>query len=205
MCSIIGSYSQSKIEELANLNSYRGQHSHSIFVFDYGVLRYRHKQLGALDLGMHSLPNGYIVVHQQAPTTDGKDINSVHPAEINDHLLWHNGIIKTGEINRLREELRDDSKWDTKLLLNHLIRYENVNDIDGTFSCLWYNGKRLFLFRNEISPMFYDNDGNISSTKFNDSKSLEPNKIWLFEPSNSRFDRSIASFETVENPYYFVD
>lgn len=205
MCSIIGSFSKTKIEELANLNSYRGQHSHSIFVFDYGVIRYRHKQLGPLELDKHSLPNGYIVVHQQAPTTDSKDINSVHPAEINDHLLWHNGIIKTAEINRLRVSLRNDSIWDTKLLLNHLIQYENVNDIDGTFSCLWYNGKQLFLFRNEISPMFYDDTGNISSTKFDNSKSLEPNNIWLFEPSSSIIDRSISAFETVENPYYFVD
>lgn len=203
MCSIIGSYSKTKIEELANLNAYRGQHSHSIFVFNNGV-QYRHRQLGALDLSNHNLPDGYIVVHQQAPTTDSKDVYSIHPAEINEHLLWHNGIIKTAEISRLKEVLGDDSVWDTKLLLAYLIQYNNVDNIDGTFSCLWYN-KQLFLFRNEISPMFYDDSGNISSTKFTGSKSLEPNKIWLFEPSTCTFENCIAEFSTVENPYYFVD
>ena len=52
-------------------------------------------------------------------------------------------------------------------------------------------------------PMFFDNELNISSTKFEGSKPLEPNAIWEFHPGKGL--NKIGSFKTVENPYFFMD
>lgn len=209
MCSIIGSFSRDKIKQLAELNAYRGQHSHSVYVFDednYDVI-YSHRGLGTLDLDQHKLPKGYIVVHQQAPTTDNKDENSIHPAQIGKHLLWHNGIVKAEAIKDLQYRFDSTATWDTRLILLSMIYTDNVENIDGTFSCLYYDGNKLMLFRNEISPMFYDLDGNISSTKFENSISLPPNVVWQFNPNYVIFDdiNNTNMFKTVENPYFFMD
>jgi hypothetical protein len=211
MCSIIGSTSVERIKELAELNAYRGQHSYSIAVFELyaGYIQYLHRGMGELDYSLlKDLPPGYIVVHQQAPTTDNKDIDSVHPAQLGKHLLWHNGIIKAEQIKKLQSELESTISWDTKLLLLSLAIYdvEGANNIDGTFSCVWHDGTNLILFRNEISPMFIDSSWTISSTKFEGSQEVPPNIMWLLEPLNPiLLESSIGHFNTVENPYFFMD
>ena len=51
MCSIIGSFDKNKLAELADLNRYRGEHSHSLYVFcpeTYGI-KFQHKALGSLN------------------------------------------------------------------------------------------------------------------------------------------------------------
>jgi len=212
MCSIIGSGSVNKIKELAALNAYRGQHSHSIYVFEYYTndILYSHRAMGALDIDAHQLPDGYIVVHQQAPTTDSKDENSIHPAQVGNQLLWHNGIIKAEEVKRLQQKYESTMTWDTKLMLQGLVNddAESLKDIDGSFSCFWYDGTNCFLFRNEISPMFIDDEGNISSTKFDQSRPVDPNTVWIFYPAStniSNLEDFIGTFNTVENPYFFMD
>lgn len=207
MCSIIGSYDKDKIRELAKLNEYRGAHSHSVYVFKQHIneVLYSHKGLGPLNIDDHELPQGYIVVHQQAPTTDNKDEKSIHPAQLGKHLLWHNGIIKAEQVKRLQEKLESNISWDTKLILLNLILNDTVRDLDGTFSCLWYDGTNLFLFRNEISPMFMDGNGNISSTRFPGSNPIDPNYLWIFDPYYATLADYIEEFNTVENPYYFAD
>ncbi len=61
MCSIIASFSKNKTQELAAINAYRCQHSHSIYVFkDYQVV-YSHRDFGPLIMNDHDLPEGYIV------------------------------------------------------------------------------------------------------------------------------------------------
>lgn len=212
MCSIIGSFSKNKIRELAELNAYRGQHSHSVFVFSryaYNIL-YSHKGLGPLNIDDHDLPAGYIICHQQAPTTDNKDLSSVHPAQLGERLLWHNGIIKAHEVKRLQEHLESTSSWDTKLLLRYVIEedLDALQNIDGTFSCVYYDGTSLYMFRNEISPLFIDQEKNISSTKFQHSESVGPNILWLFNNSADNIEDSLihcGEFKTVNNPYYGLD
>jgi asparagine synthetase B (glutamine-hydrolysing) len=211
MCSIIGSHSIEKIKELAELNAYRGQHSHSVYVFGYytNEVLYSHKGLGPLNIDDHDLPSGYIICHQQAPTTDNKDLNSVHPAQIGKSLLWHNGIIKAHEIKRLQQYLESTCTWDTKLLLQYLVNEdtEALHCIDGTFSCVWYDSE-LLIFRNEISPLFIDDWANLSSTKFDKSVSVEPNKVWTFNYTADNISSMLelcSTFETVDNPYFGLD
>jgi glutamine phosphoribosylpyrophosphate amidotransferase len=144
----------------------------------------------------------------QAPTTDSKELNNIHPATGNPYssesLLWHNGIIKEKEVERLREKYQLKSTWDTYMLLHHLIANGSLDDIDGTFSCLWYDDYTLKLFRNEISPMFIDSHSTISSTKFEGSIPTEPNTMFEFDPFKNKLN-PLFTFQTKENPYYFGD
>jgi len=210
MCSIIGSFSKDKLIELAELNRYRGEHSHSLYVIcpvSYKVI-YRHKGLGSLNFNEHErFPSGYFIAHQQAPTTENND-NTIHPAEWQDDLLWHNGIIKNDCVEKLKKVHDTSETWDTMLLLKSLRIYVwsdhvPLSNIDGSFSCLWKADDKIFLFRNEISPMFIDNDFNISSTKFKNSGSIKANTMWEFNLKDKQLIEG-EKFVTVNNPYYGV-
>ena len=212
MCSIIASFDKDKLKELAALNEYRGTHSHSISF--YSLLEQKvvsvHKGMGPLPVDqIHISPRYYCICHQQAPTTEAKDLNSVHPAEYDGHYLWHNGILKDKTIGYLQFKFGSKEKWDTKLLLREIVAssFSNFNTIDGTFACVYVEGwssdmDYIKIFRNEISPLFIDDKYNISSTKFNGSRSLDPGVIWNFEPGVSITDSGVH-FTTAENPYYF--
>lgn len=207
MCSIIGSKDINKVREFAELNAYRGQHSHSLYVYSdgAGTCTYQSKGFGPLIVDDHKFElqaGDYIVAHQQAPTTENKTAEFIHPAEISTNLLWHNGIIKANEVKRLQEELQCKNSWDTFLILRHLLDYNTVDNIDGTFSCVWLHDGYLHAFRNEISPLFIDSELNISSTKFVNSEPLPPNTIFKLDTVTMELER-VSMFTTKENPYFF--
>lgn len=205
MCSIIGSYSKDKLEELAKLNKYRGEHSHSLFVIcpeTYDIL-FQHKGLGSLNLHEREIPSGYIIAHQQAPTSENRD-GTIHPAVWRSDYLWHNGIIKKDCVNKLQEIHKTEETWDTKLILWNLTKLHfPLANIDGSFSCLWKSRNNIFLFRNEISPMFMDDDFNISSTKFKNGTAIPANIMWDFNIKDKQFVAG-KNFITVNNPYWGV-
>lgn len=226
MCSILGSFTKEDLVKLAKLNEYRGQHSHSISFYSVAEQKLVsvQKGMGPLPIDrVHISPGYYCICHMQAPTTEAKSIESVHPAEsytFTDSYLWHNGILKPETIEDIRYAVHfdlNDVNWDTKLLVDYINRYGFgvLDKVDGTFACLYAeadhyntpNGQlhhihELYLFRNEIAPMFVDDKYNLSSTKFDGSRSLEPNVVWRFEPGVAITD-SGHHFKTAENPYYF--
>lgn len=212
MCSISGSQKLETVKELAALNAYRGQLSHSITVFtlDFSAILYEYKAVGVLNIEDHILPDGYILIHQQAPTTEN-DGRYIHPAQVGNNRLWHNGIIKAKCIQELNKEYTTNIEWDTQLLLTALQResWLALNKFDGTFACVYWNGSNLFLFRNQISPLFVSDNGDISSTRLNGFYSLPPdqisNLICKFETpaQNCILTYNIAQFKTYDNPYYF--
>ena len=197
MCAIVGSFNKDKLKELFELNAYRGQLSYSLATFD------EQTQLQVLMQDKGKMPEGFIdkfpanyfyIGHSQAPTTES---TSVHPAgSSKGYLLWHNGIVKQKELNGYA--------WDTQYILNGVTNYgwDFLSQVDGTFACAMYADYELYIFRNEISPLFVDNELNISSTKFENSKSLEPNKVFKIDVVNKQLI-PIATFVTKENPYYF--
>jgi glutamine phosphoribosylpyrophosphate amidotransferase len=151
-------------------------------------------------------------VHSQAPTTENSDSSSIHPArmhhsEVGDtSLLWHNGILKPNTISMLREKTGMDTTWDTQLLLQHMINSESLSEIDGTFACLMYHAGNMYMFRNEISPLFIDFDMNISSTKFEVSSitgnafSILPNHVFKLD-FYSMTSIIQSTFTTKNSPY----
>lgn len=208
MCSIIGSKSKERLQQLAELNEYRGTHSHSVAVFDENNdLAYIYRGFGKLVLSDHNFsdyPGHYFIAHQQAPTTEAKGVQAIHPAYEDESLLWHNGIIKADDIARLQRLYETDEKWDTKLLLRDYLDTGNLSQIDGTFACVLYSDYQLRIFRNEISPMFYNEQGDISSTKFEGSMSVPANKVLSFTPNEEVLLSQISEFTTKENPYFFA-
>lgn len=207
MCSIIGSFDVERLRELAALNSYRGTHSHSLFVFSPEKdLMYAYRAFDEIDFDKHLYairPGDYIIAHQQAPTTESKGMESIHPAEFKGMYLWHNGIIKDHEVKRLQDKYAPFCTWDTRLMLVQYMTTKTFDDLDGTFACALYDDRQLYLFRNEISPLFYNDDGDISSTKFDNSMSLPANKILTFNPGDDNMLTVMSHFKTKENPYYF--
>jgi len=221
MCSIIGSFEPKMLVHLYELNSYRGTHSHSITVYDYRnkKISYIDRQLGELDEKQlntvtSSFSGCYYIVHSQAPTTENTDDTSIHPArmhhkEVRDtSLLWHNGILKPKTINMLRENTGLGTTWDTQLLLQHMINNESLSDIDGSFACLMYHTGELYMFRNEISPLFIDFDMNISSTifeipageAFGSAFSISPNRVFKLDLYNKATIIQ-STFTTKNSPY----
>ena len=205
MCSIIGSHSKDTIRMLIDLNAYRGQHSWSISYYDltWNLMKSVTRGMGeipkdAINIGL----NEYCIVHMQAPTTDNKDMNTVHPAQIGNAYLWHNGIIKADWVNKRK----DVSSWDTQLILDQYVSTKDLNEIDGTFACLLCDDDKLYLFRNEISPLFIDKYNNISSTRFEGAVLIKPNIVWEFLSTvTGKLEETDMKFNTVENPYYGLD
>lgn len=221
MCSITASFSTERIKELIEMNRYRGEFSHSITYLDTHTMNlvHVHRALGPINTKDIILPNKmsdvYVIVHQQAPTGDtNKD--DIHPASDTVNYLWHNGILKTKTIEELQKQYDDffldpyfpKITWDTKLLLMHLSYCGYPKDIDGSFACLYYKGKRydssldpkLYVFRNLLSPLFMDNSFTFSSTKFNGSYPVMPHHMFNVDLKNKKLT-SENVFTTMENPY----
>lgn len=219
MCSIIGSFEYHMLVHLYELNSYRGTHSHSVSVYDF-----RNKKVLYVDRDMGDLsntklsnicrtfPGHYYVVHSQAPTTENYSYINIHPAAFHHtevrstSLLWHNGILKPATIKKLREETCISSTWDTQLLLNYMINKGNLSEVDGTFACLMHHMGEMYMFRNEISPLFIDFDMNISSTRFDEtaadggSFSVKPNHVFRLDLFNKHTIIE-STFSTKNSPY----
>ena len=203
MCAITGSFSQNKLTDLYRLNAYRGELSYSLsaFSFDENKIRLdtmmqdRDKMPEGLIKGLAEGENKYYIAHSQAPTTNA---NNIHPAVYGDCMLWHNGIVKQKNLT--------EGTWDTEWLLEQIINYgwSSLSRVDGTFASVMYNSGELFVFRNEISPMFYDKDLNFSSTKVEFTESLPPNRVFKINLKYKQIS-PIAYFQTMENPYYIPE
>jgi len=203
MCAITSSFSKHRLEDLYRLNAYRGELSYSLsaFSFDehyvrlYVTMQDRDKMPDGLIKNMAEGDNKYYIAHSQAPTTNA---NNIHPAVFGDCMLWHNGIVKQKNLT--------DGTWDTQWLLEQILNYgwSALSRVDGTFACMMFRSGELFVFRNEISPLFYDKDLNFSSTKFEFAQSLEPNKIFKINLKYKQLS-PVAYFETMENPYYIPE
>jgi asparagine synthetase B (glutamine-hydrolysing) len=203
MCAITGSLDKNKLKELYALNTYRGELSYSLASFrpqkDRVIFQTLFQESGKIPEGLIdsvlTQTGDFLVCHSQAPTTNS---NNVHPAVYGDAMLWHNGIIKQKNIL--------EGSWDTAWLLKNIIDYgwSSLSRIDGTFACIMYLAGDLFIFRNEISPLFLDDQFNVSSVKFEGSRSLTPNKVWKLNFETSYLD-TVAYFDTFENPYYIPE
>ena len=76
-----------------------------------------------------------------------------------------------------------------------------MSEVDGTFACMLNHDNDMFIFRNEISPLFKDGSS-FSSTKFEGSEPVIPNKMWKLDYGTGVLEE-MWKFETKENPYHF--
>lgn len=141
----------------------------------------------------------YFIFHTQAPTTSS---SLKHPFVSNKgSLLWHNGILKESEINKLQCLMKIQEKWDTALLAEiiDLRGYIELSDIDGSFACVRAGSDFIHIFRNEIAPLNIKG-ANISSVPFDESKELPANVV--FEFNGKEFLGSGITFRTQSLPYF---
>lgn len=217
MCAIIGSKNLEMLKELVSLNSYRGSHSYSLSLFNTttGILSILKKKIGVINLKDFVIPtNNYAIVHVQAPTTEARSDEAIHPAVIAskfvswpEQALWHNGIIKAECVKK--NATFYNTSWDTMQILKGLgydKNWSTLGELDGSFSCLYYdnNDLSLYIFRNEISPLFYDKDMNISSTQFAGSIETPYNEVLKMNLKDCTL-KKVYEFKTVENPYFFAE
>ena len=135
--------------------------------------------------------------------------SGIHPAEYNDadYYLWHNGILKEGYVKQLAAELDESpDTWDTQLLLQLISATNDISalsGVDGTFACFLHMDSigRTMVFRNALSPIWYDDDLNFSSTKFRGSKSLPAGKVFVIDVTNRVLIPTGSKFDTMNNPY----
>jgi hypothetical protein len=202
MCAIFGSYDLEKLKDLYVLNKYRGELAYSLACFEYKnekvvnqLLWSERKPFPEDTWELLKDMKGYFVAHIQAPTTDTEEIQ---PSVFDNSLLWHNGIIKQKEL--------EEGEWDTRYLHKSYLKYSDavLSDMNGTFACVLYKSYNLYVFRNEISPLYFDDNLNISSTEFEGSKSLPPNHVFRYNFITKKL-KSVGEFTTKENPYFIAE
>lgn len=203
MCGIFCSSNKEMLVKLASLNQYRGAHSYS--VYDTATTELT-KAFGEFNADAVKDDGEYYVCHVQAPTTAARGLESVHPAASPmGSLLWHNGIVKDYDVKRLQEQFNTDCEWDTQLLLTGLTSpgwTTFLSTVNGSFACILVETDMVYVFRNEISPLFYDKDMNLSSVKFEGSEPVPPNTMFALDLVNKSLN-PFVKFETFEQPFFF--
>ena len=195
MCSIFGSYDVNEFNELALLNSYRGHHSFSTAMYDGESLDIIDKSLGEFELS-ESRYGSLHVGHVQAPTTTEKTIASVHPSELEETLLWHNGIIKEEQLRKWNYH----SNWDTACLHKHIVgNMSKLSDVDGSFACVYFQKGNLYMWRNDNCPMFVKG-ASFSSVKFKNAERVDANVVYKL--SNNKWVETENSFETKKSFFW---
>ncbi len=176
MCSIFGSFNRNKILELNELNKDRGNFAYSISTIN-NQLNIIKQEFGELNPDDIPKTNDYILCHRSAPTAGLiKNYNNIHPAMYKGHYLYHNGMLKNSTIRLLESRYNENYTWDTYAILKDIVKYQLINSLnylDGSFACIYINDLfQVFIFRNQSSIIYYDEDLNISSTSFKDSIEL---------------------------------
>lgn len=213
MCGIVGSLSKEKIKELAKLNSQRGNKTYSITVINNrNEVVYCNKTVGKFEDGVlesgidFKVENPYYILHIQSPTkVTGNSLNTIHPAtdNKNDTHLWHNGMLLERNLNTIKEEYNYESDWDTGLLLEVVNSdYNNLKKVEGSFACLHLKDKTFTMFRNRITPLYIDEELNISSVPFNGSQNIEFNNVFEINLKTKKYSK-IMDFDNAHNPYKF--
>ena len=93
-----------------------------------------------------------------------------------------------------------EGDWDTEWLFDQALN-EDLNEVDGTFACMLYHENQIYVFRNEISPLF-KSDSTFSSTIFPGASTVTPNVYWKLDYNSDVLEQGFI-FKTKENPYYF--
>lgn len=202
MCALFGSPDRKLFNELAKLNSYRGNHSYSVATTNWNGVSLVTKALGKFEMPNVIAP--YYIGHTQAPTTEAKSIESVHPSEIEGTFLWHNGIIFDSYVKQLQSKLQTSDPWDTKLLhaLIHTNQTSVLSEVKGSFACVWFDGNDILLFRNANCPLFTDGSS-YSSTKFSGSEEIEAETFYNLNKKG--ITKTDVSFKTAQEFYWSAE
>lgn len=203
MCGLFAAKTKRELVELAKSNIHRGSRTHSVSTFNDGRLTVQ-KYKGSFDATNVPETADFFIVHVQAPTGTSAKAHPAVVGPINGECtyVWHNGILK--DVYMQNQSFKE---WDTQHIAEHLRFERDLNELDGSFACFSYDGKhsQLSVFRNEISPMFMNEDTNaFSSTKtILTPYPIDPNKVFNIDLKTFKMTVS-QEFKTLNNPYFFL-
>ena len=205
MCALFGSPDRQRFVELALLNSYRGSHSHSICTTDQsnGVITSCYKTMGEFQM-LDTISGDYYIGHAQAPTTEAKSMDSVHPSVEGSGFLWHNGILFDSYVKTMQKEQGIKCNWDTKLLHHKLNKegFSSLSQVKGSFACVYNDGANTYLFRNENCPLFTDGVS-YSSTEFMSSNPIQANVVYQLK--SNKITKTPITFKTAQEFFWSLD
>lgn len=211
MCSIIGSFNKEKFKELVKLNQFRGNFSYSLTILDTINLQIKSqiKNFGQFPINkldeLRIESTDYIIGHVQAPTGGMvQDSNRIHPTNVQNSYLWHNGIITNRGIKYLHSIFGTDTNFDTELLNRFIYSiaerdWNELSGIEGLFSCLYLH-KQLQIFRTKHGKLYIDEELSISSERFDNSKCINYDTIYNFDFINKKVN-IIGNFSTFKFNY----
>jgi len=203
MCSIISTTSDTKALELLELNQHRGNFSYSMTTLQSNLPTSQVKGFGEFPKEILK-DNERMIIHVQAPTGGLiKDHKRIHPVQnINDprNFLYHNGLLTPKGIKFLQNQpnIKHNETFDTKLLFDaiRLYGWEILSKIEGLFSCVYGRSGEIYMFRSKHGKLFIDNDMNISSERFNNSKCINSDTIYKIDFKNNKLIE-IDKFKTL--------
>ena len=199
MCGIFAAFNTKTFNELAKLNQYRGYDNYSITALAPMPEGVQSELQGAGKIPEYgSKDRLYKIGHVQASTSPN---SRIHPVEYREVCMIHNGIVKASGLS--------DDDWDTEYLLMGLYNASDpeifLSDLNGSFACiLWDTTGGIVVFRNQTSPLFYDNKLNLSSTKFPGSKELPVNKVFHFDLATRKMTE-VGAFENKQSHYFILE
>ena len=185
MCSIVGSFSKEKFTELMQLNQFRGNFSYSVSLYNIidKKITFQSKSFG----------------EYSSKVLDILDTTRIHPTNVENTFLWHNGIITSRGVKNLQKNLETQDTFDT-LLLNKSItqNFDYLSHIEGLFTCLFVdeNKGKVNIFRTKHGKLFVDEDLNISSEKFKNSKCINYDTVYELDFINKKLN-IIQKFKTL--------
>jgi hypothetical protein len=202
MCGIVGSYNVDVLFDLYERNSYRGDFSHSLTEIKKDNSFSINKKYERIVVSDISNKDSFHLVHSQSPTSTNSNI---HPANINGSYLWHNGLIKSFDLKRIQNKHNVDEEWDTILLLKEInLDFNNLSIINGSFACFLFLNEKFYVFRNQLAPLYFNNEFDFSSTKIDGLESIKPNVIFEID-FVERTMKDVFEFKTFELPYILED
>jgi hypothetical protein len=205
MCGIVGSPVFTQAVATATALKSRGTRSWSLSLVDLDTFSIVHAQSeryafheSAIAAFITEVANPYYIFHLQSPTAEDYHF---HPAvlSVNDtnHYLWHNGMMDSSE------HAKFSRTWDTQLLLELLVdksgnpQFNRLSEFQGSFACYYLKeGEGLYVFRNRISPQYFDPSTNSYASVSTKGHAISPNTVF-----NMVTGLEVTVFENSYNPF----
>lgn len=201
MCGIVISKDKKQFIDLLRINrERRGSDLYSVVCLNDDFRPYMVYQDTTL-FTEDALSDAFLYIgHTQAPTQNSEETWHQPSALSYGSFLFHNGIIKSSFLSRIGRV----EEWDTYVLHSKLENtgFEALNDIDGSFSCVYIKDNRVYLFRTSTCSMWKGKDY-FSSEKidFDVDVMIESGKVYTLDADLNL--KQVDEFKEVSTPYYF--
>lgn len=176
---IIGSFSKKKIEELTDLGRHHPVHTHSIASYDlensalFSVLK------GKGELPVYKIDEDgpfYHIVHTSFYPESFSQPATLYTSHEMEYL-WMDGELSEKEIEKFQTEYKTDNPDAVTLFLRHIRDRKVPIGVEGSFACVYSDGRDVFIFRNEFGSLFCDKELTFSTMPFEGSQTVAPNKM----------------------------